>query len=121
MMCRGRRAHRGCTLTDRPYPPLLDPTVQPFSGQLLVTSWGVEVVGAADRFLAIMDARRGDVERAAARFEAAADLERRLSLVLALRTQAWRHVPVGDVPAPEVPAELGGIGVEIAALRRLAG
>ena len=57
----------------------------------------------------------------AARFDAAAELERRLSPVLALRTQAWRHALLGDVPAPEVPAELAGIAVEVEALRRLTG
>ncbi len=106
-----------CALTGAPCPPIAEEALAPFSGQLVVTSWGVEVPGAADRFLAVLSARRGDVERARARFVAAEALEHRLSTILPQRTRAWRHALLGDVPAPSGP---DGLRLEIAALRAVA-
>ena len=55
-----------CTLTARPCPPVVEQALVPYAGQLVVTSWGVDVPGAADRFLAVLAAQRGD-DRAARR------------------------------------------------------
>jgi hypothetical protein len=105
-----------CTLTGLPLPPGIEPELQSFGRQLLVMSWGVDAPGAADRFLGILAARRGERAAATDLFVAAEALERRVSPPLALRTQGWRHVLLGDVPAPAVPPELDGLALEMAAL-----
>ena len=108
-----------CVLVGRDIPDAVVTGLQPFAGQLLVLSWGVDVLGAADRFLAIASARSGDRAAAGAGFDRAAQLEARVSAILTLRTQAWRHVLLGDVPEPELPSALAGLAAEIRALREL--
>ncbi len=108
-----------CALIGRDIPDAVATGLQPFAGQLLVLSWGVEVLGAADRFLAVAAARSGDRAAAAAGFDRAAQLEARVSSTLPLRTQVWRHVLLGDVPEPEIPASLAGLAAEVTALREL--
>src|SRR4051794_15658217 len=108
-----------CTLSRLSVPFVVEQELAHFAGQLIVMSWGVDVVGAADRFLAVVAACRGDRTEAGRRFDTAVELERQLSQPLTLRTQAWRHVLLGDVPAPDVPPALGGLHAEIQALRRL--
>ncbi len=110
-----------CTLSGLAVPTVVDEELARFAGQIIVVSWGVDVAGAADRFLAVLAAGRGDRAEARRRFDSAVELERQLSMPLALRTQAWRHVLLGDVPEPTVPAALDGLHAEIAALRRLGG
>jgi tetratricopeptide (TPR) repeat protein len=62
----------------------------PFSGQLLVTVWGIAVHGAADRFLALLAELSGADEEADRRFAAAAALEEAFaSPPLAARTRYW--------------------------------
>jgi hypothetical protein len=79
------------------------------------------VIGAADRFLAIAAAVAGDRKMAAAAFERAAELERRVSSILPLRTSLWRHVLVGDTAEPDCPPALGGLIAEARALRLVHG
>jgi DNA-binding SARP family transcriptional activator len=110
-----------CALVGRDVPDAVVARLEPFTGQLLVMSWGIEVVGAADRFLAIAAAINGDRSAAAAGFERAAELEARISSVLPLRTLLWRHVLVGDVPEPACPPALGGLAAEARALRHVRG
>jgi class 3 adenylate cyclase len=106
-------------LSGRPVPPSVVDALQPFSGQLLVVSWGVAVVGAADRFLAIAASAAGHDEQAADWFDAAAELEGRVGVSLPLRTQLWRHALLSDVPPPDAPPALAaGLAVERAALER---
>jgi hypothetical protein len=106
-----------CALTGRPVPDAVTAALEPFAGQLLVLSWGVDVLGAADRFLAVAAARSGDLATAAAAFDRAAELEARVSVALPLRTGVWRHVLLGDVPPPDIPSPLAGLAVEADALR----
>ena len=106
-----------CLLTGRDVPAPLAAALIPFSGQLLVTSWGVDVPGAADRFLAMIATHDGDRGRAAELFGRAATLEAQVSSALPLRTQVWRHVLLEDVPMPDVPAPLAGLAAEAGALR----
>jgi class 3 adenylate cyclase len=106
-----------CALVGRDIPDAVVTGLQPFAGQLLVLSWGVDVLGAADRFLAVAAARSGDRAAAAAGFDRAAQLEARVSSTLPLRTQVWRHVLLGDVPEPEIPSALAGLAAEAKALR----
>jgi AAA ATPase domain len=105
-----------CVLVGRDIPEAVVTGLQPFAGQLLVLSWGVEVLGAADRFLAVAAARSGDRAAAAAGFDRAAQLEARVSATLPLRTQVWRHALLGDVPEPALPSALSGLAVELEAL-----
>jgi AAA ATPase domain len=106
-----------CVLSGRDVPGPIVTALQPFAGQLLVLTWGVDVLGAADRFLAVAAARSGDRAAAAAGFHRAAELEARVSAALPLRTQIWRQVLLGDVPEPEIPSALAGLAAEAAALR----
>ena len=106
-----------CLLTGRTPPASVAAALVPYSGQALVTSWGIDVPGAADRFLAMIAADAGDAARAADAFDRAGALEAQVSPVLPLRTQVWRHVLLGDVPMPEVPAPLAGLATEAGALR----
>jgi class 3 adenylate cyclase len=110
-----------CTLAGLTVPAVVGEELGRFAGQLIVMSWGVDVVGAADRFLAVLAVGRGDRADARRCFDTAVELEQQLSMPLALRTQAWRHVMLGDIPEPNVPAALGGLHAEIAALRRRGG
>ena len=110
-----------CVLTGRDIPDAVVTGLQPFAGQLLVLSWGVDVLGAADRFLAVAAARSGDRAAAAAGFDRAAELEARVSRVLPLRTQVWRHVLLGETGEPEIPSALAGLAAEVKALRAVAG
>jgi class 3 adenylate cyclase len=106
-------------LAGRPIPDSIVEALEPFAGQLLVVAWGVSVQGAADRFLAIAAAQRGQLTEAATRFDAAAELERRVGEALPARTGLWRHALLRDVPRPEVPAAIApGLSVELAALER---
>jgi class 3 adenylate cyclase len=107
-----------CLLTRRDVPATIAGALAPFAGQLLVTAWGIDVPGAADRFLAILAARDGDTARAAELFERAATLEAQVSSALPLRTQVWRHVLLEDVPMPDVPPALAGLATEAAVLRQ---
>jgi hypothetical protein len=106
-----------CALTGRDVPAAIAGALAPFAGQVLVTSWGIDVPGAADRFLAIIAARGRDTARAAELFARASTLEAQVSTALPLRTQVWRHVLLGDVPMPDVPAPLAGLATEADALR----
>ena len=94
----------------------LQPALLPFAGQMLVTGWGIDVPGAADRFLALVATQAGDDVRAAEAFERASTLEAQMSSALPLRTQVWRHVLLGDVPMPDVPAPLAGLASEAGTL-----
>jgi hypothetical protein len=106
-------------LAGRTVPPEVVDALRPFSGQLLVVSWGVSVQGAADRFLAIAAAARGDDAEAADRFAAAEELEARVGTTLTLRAQLWRHALLDDVPLPQAPPALAdGLAFERAALER---
>ena len=106
-----------CALTGTPVPAHVAASLLPFAGQLLVTGWGIDVPGATDRFLAIAAAQAGDRARAAEAFERASTLEAQVSGALPLRTQVWRHVLLGDVPMPDVPASLAGLASEAHTLR----
>jgi hypothetical protein len=106
-----------CVLTERPIPDHVIDALAAFSGQLLVLSWGVEVPGAADRYMAIARAAAGDRAAAGEAFARAVDLEARVSDVLPLRTLVWRSAMLGDVEPTPPPAHLGGLEVEAAALR----
>jgi DNA-binding SARP family transcriptional activator len=110
-----------CALVGHDVPDDVVAGLEPFAGQLLVMSWGVEVLGAADRFLAIAGAVAGNGSAAAAAFDRAAELEARISSVLPLRTLLWRHVLVGDIAEPASPPALGGLAVEARALRLVHG
>ncbi len=69
----------------------------PFSGQLLVMAWVVSCLGAADRYIAMLDAVLGDRDAAATRFDAAVALEERAgATALAARTRAWRRRLLGS-------------------------
>ena len=106
-----------CVLTGRDVPAPVAAALAPFAGQLLVTSWGVDVPGAADRFLGIIATRGGDRARAVEAFARASTLEAQVSSALPLRTQVWRHVLLEDVPMPDVPAPLAGLATEADTLR----
>ena len=67
--------------------------------------------------MAINAARSGDPTAAAEAFTRASTLEAQVSSALPLRTQVWRHVLLGDVPMPNVPAPLAGLASEADALR----
>jgi hypothetical protein len=110
-----------CVLTGREIPGAVTAALEPFAGQLLVLSWGVDVLGAADRFLAVAAARSGDRVAAAAGFDRAAELEARVSVAVPLRTRVWRHVVLGDVAPPEIPPALAGLAVEADVLRATVG
>jgi class 3 adenylate cyclase len=101
-----------CVLTSRTIPEEVVGALRPFAGQLLVTSWGVDVLGAADRFLAIAAATRGDPDEAAAAFTRAANLEAHVSEVLPLRTMVWRRALLDDVTCPADPPPLHGLELE---------
>ncbi len=77
--------------------------LQPFSGQLLVVSWGVACLGAADRFLAMLEGVLGRRDEAEAHLAAALQFEERAGgRPAAARTRlAWgellvRHGGPGD-------------------------
>ena len=110
-----------CALIGRDVPEPVVSALRPFAGQLLVFSWGVDVVGAADRFLAAAAARAGDRVAAAAGFDRAVELEERISTALPLRTRVWRHELLGDVAPPEILPALAGLAAEADALRAVAG
>jgi DNA-binding SARP family transcriptional activator/class 3 adenylate cyclase len=60
----------------------------PYSGQLLVVSWGVACMGAADRYLAMLAATAGRLDQAERYFETALALEQSVSSApLAARTR----------------------------------
>lgn len=62
----------------------------PYAGQVLVTSWGVFLPGAADRYLGMLDGVLGDHARAVDRFAAAVALEESIgATALATRTRLW--------------------------------
>jgi hypothetical protein len=105
-------ATEACVLLGRQVPEQVITALRPFTGQMLVTSWGVDVPGAADRFLAIAAARAGERDNAAGAFSRAAELEAHISAVVPLRTQIWRHALLGDVTAPPVPPQLPGLEIE---------
>jgi hypothetical protein len=106
-----------CALLGRDVPETAVTALRPFAGQLLVLSWGVDVLGAADRFLAVTAARTGDRAAAAAGFDRAVELEERLSAALPLRTRVWREALLGDVTSPELPPALAGLATEADVLR----
>lgn len=109
-----------CVLTGHRIPRQAEELLRGFSGQLLVLAWGVDVHGAADRFLGVLAALAGDIALATDSFTRAEELERRVSTALPLRTQVWRHAFLGDVSPPKVPANLSGLNVEAAALKLVA-
>lgn len=106
-----------CALLGRDVPESAVTALRPFAGQLLVLSWGVDVLGAADRFLAVTAARTGDRAAAAAGFDRAVELEERLSAALPLRSRVWREALLGDVTSPELPPALAGLATEADVLR----
>jgi hypothetical protein len=106
-----------CALIGRDIPESVVTALRPFAGQLLVLSWGVDVLGAADRFLAVAAAWSGDRAAAAAGFDRAVELEERVSTALPLRTRVWRHALLGDLAPPEIPPALAGLATEADALR----
>jgi hypothetical protein len=106
-----------CALLGRDVPETAVTALRPFAGQLLVLSWGVDVLGAADRFLAVTAARTGDRAAAAAGFDRAVELEERLSAALPLRTRVWREALLGDVTSPELAPALAGLATEADVLR----
>jgi hypothetical protein len=62
----------------------------PFTGQLLVVSWGVACLGAADRHLGMLETVMGRLDDAHEHFARAVELERRAEGRSALaRTQLW--------------------------------
>jgi DNA-binding SARP family transcriptional activator/class 3 adenylate cyclase/tetratricopeptide (TPR) repeat protein len=66
----------------------LTAALEPYSGQLLVVSWGVACIGAADRYLAMLAATAGQLAEAERRFEGALALEQSVSSApLAARTR----------------------------------
>ncbi len=110
-----------CTLVGRPIPGEVIDRLTPFTGQLLVLAWGVDLPGAADRYLAIAMAQAGDRDGASAAFARAAQLERRVSAVVPLRTEVWRHALLGGVaPGPHNP-DLAGLDAESTALATVLG
>jgi DNA-binding SARP family transcriptional activator/class 3 adenylate cyclase len=75
----------------------------PYTGQLIVVTWGVACIGAADRYLAMVTATGGRLAEAEQHFEAALDLEQSVgSAPLAARTRvahARALLTSGDVDA----------------------
>ena len=64
--------------------------LEPFGGQLLVVSWGVACLGAADRHLAMLETRLGRYDEAEAHLAAALTLEERAGgRPAAARTRLW--------------------------------
>ena len=108
-----------CVLTGRTIPDEVMIALRPYTGQILVMSWGADVLGAADRFIAIAAATSGNFEEAAAAFTRAANLEAQLSSILPVRTHVWRHALLGDIPAPEMPPTLLGLELEQQCLRTI--
>jgi hypothetical protein len=110
-----------CALIGRPVPEPVVTALRPFAGQLLVLSWGADVLGAADRFLAVAAAGSGDRAAAAAGFDRALALEERVSTALPFRTRVWRHALLGDLTSPEIPQALSGLAAEADVLRAARG
>jgi hypothetical protein len=91
----------------------------PYHGQLLVVAWGVHVVGAADRYLAMLASRAKRWREADERFASALALEERLSArPLATRTRVCWARSLLDRPAssPEAGALLARAATDAAAL-----
>jgi DNA-binding SARP family transcriptional activator/class 3 adenylate cyclase len=66
----------------------LSAALTPYSGQLLIVSWGVACIGAADRYLAMLAATASRLDQAERYFEAALALEQSVSSApLAARTR----------------------------------
>jgi len=64
--------------------------LEPFSGQLLVVSWGVACLGAADRHLAMLETRQGRFDEAEANLRSALALEEHAGgRPAAARTRLW--------------------------------
>jgi hypothetical protein len=77
-------------LGDRPRAEQLQAMLQPYRGQLILLTWGALVLGAADRYLAILADATGDWRQADELFEAALKLEESVGGVpLATRTRLW--------------------------------
>jgi hypothetical protein len=64
--------------------------LEPYSGQCIVVGQGLDVPGAADRYLGMLAATQGRVDEADARYAAAFDVEERMySPPLMARTRYW--------------------------------
>jgi tetratricopeptide (TPR) repeat protein len=68
----------------------LYPLLEPWSGQCIVVGQGLDVPGAADRYLGMLALTAGNLDRAHIHFAAAVDLEERMqSPPLIARTRYW--------------------------------
>ena len=106
-----------CALTGTHIPDTVVTTLHSYVGQILILSYGVDVAGAADRFLAVCFVTRGNGTLAATHFDRAEALEHDLSEPHRLRTRVWRHTLLGDVDMPNVPSQLAGLAHEKVALQ----
>ncbi len=110
-----------CTeLGDRDAAAALSEHLLPYSGQLLVVSWGAICLGAADRFLAMLDMVLGRYDRAEERFARALALEEGAGAdALTTRTRlAWAASTRTDPSDVEGAKELLDIAAETAARPR---
>ena len=82
-----------CTVAgDRDAAAALREHLLPFSGQLLVVAWTVSCLGAADRYIGMLDVVLGERSDAEERFEAAVALEESAgATALADQTRRWRE------------------------------
>ena len=82
-----------CTVAgDRNGAAALRRHLMPFSGQLLIVAWTVSCLGAADRYIGMLDVVLGERSDAEARFEAALALEEAAgATALANRTRRWQE------------------------------
>lgn len=74
---------------DRDAAELVRARLLPFEGQVLVLSWGVACLGAADSFIGLLDGVLGRRHDALERLRRGVDLERRAVPALARRSEAW--------------------------------
>ena len=71
-------------------PERCTPLLLAYQGQLIVVSWGVACLGAADRYLGMLEATMGAVSEAEAHYAAALTLEERATAPSqAARTRLW--------------------------------
>jgi hypothetical protein len=112
-------------LGDRPRARQLRAMLQPYRGQLIQVTWGACVLGAADRYLAILADITGDSQQADELFEAALGLEESVGGVpLATRTRLWwarSLITRGEEPGRPAAAALLRTAAEDAARLGMAG
>jgi hypothetical protein len=86
-------------IRDRAFNAALHRALVPYRGQLLVLSEGVLCVGAADRYLAMLDDAEGRSDAASAGYDAAYEIEARYpSPPLMTRTDYWRGCALAERP-----------------------